>query len=220
MSDGVRLHAWVSRLAPDQPPPGALHDGLVRPRRAAQPLARLQQRLPGDHPGRLRPAVPLEGPHRPLHAGPGLLPRHRLVRGDSSTSPAPRTQQDVHEALDWAARQPWSTGRIVVAGESGTGFAGYHALTDPHVKAAALLMTDVPGHVPLLLPRRQYNSLAEVYLAGTSGGFAAGLVAQALGLNMNPRPAPAGRDRPGRRRHEAHPTDDAFWNAALRPRRA
>jgi uncharacterized protein len=211
MSDGVRLHAWVSRLAPDHPRSVLfMMDSYAR---GGQP----------NHSPDYDNACPATIPddYVPQYLSKDLVDRFTLVqvsyRGTGSSEglfdlTAPRTQQDVHEALRWAATQPWSTGRIVVSGESGTGFAGYHAISDPHVKAA-LLMTTCPDMYRCFYRGGQYNSLAEVYLAGTSGGFAAGLDARnRLGLNLNPAPpeqVAAIADMGAQ--VKAHATDDAFW---------
>jgi uncharacterized protein len=211
MSDGVRLHAWVSRLAPDQRRPVLfMMDSYARGGKA------------GESPG-YDNACPETIPddYVPQYLSKDLVDRFTLVqvsyRGTGSSEglfdlTAPRTQQDVHEALEWTANQPWSNGRIMVAGESGTGFAGYHALTDPHVKAAFLVST-CPDMYRCFYRGGQYNSLAEVYLAGTSGGFLAGLDARdRLGLNLNPAPpqqlaaiSQLGADV------KTHATDDDFW---------
>src|SRR3954452_7546399 len=187
MSDGVRLHAWVSRLAPDQRRPVLfMMDSYARGGKA------------GESPG-YNNACPETIPddYVPQYLSKDLIDRFTLVqvsyRGTGSSQglfdlTGPRTQRDLHEALKWAARQPWSSGRIVVAGESGTGFAGYHALTDPHVKAAFLVST-CPDMYRCFYRGGQYNSLAEVYLAGTSGGFLAGLDARNP-LVPSPHPAP------------------------------
>lgn len=211
MSDGVRLHAWVSRLAPDQRRPVLfMMDSYARGGKSGESP---------DYNNACPETIPDD--YVPQYLSKELVDRFTLVqvsyRGTGSSEglfdlTAKRTQQDVHEALAWAAKQPWSSGRIVVAGESGTGFAGYHALTDPHVKAA-LLMTTCPDMYRCFYRGGQYNSLAEVYLAGTSGGFAAGLDARnRLGLNLNPTPPQqlAAISQLGAE-VKAHASDDAFW---------
>jgi predicted acyl esterase len=188
MSDGVRLHAWVSRLAPDQARPVLfMMDSYAR----------------GGVPGAARPsynnACPQSLPddYVPSYLSTDLIDRFTLVqvsyRGTGSSEgmfdmTGPRTQRDIHEAIAWAARQPFSDGHIVLTGESGTGFYAFHALRDAHV-AAAVIYTSCADMYRCFYRGGQYNGLADVYLAGTGAGYLAGVGARDnLGTNVNPAP--------------------------------
>jgi putative CocE/NonD family hydrolase len=187
MTDGVRLHAWVSRLAPDQKRPVLfMMDSYARGGKPNTDPAydnACPEVIPDDY--------------VPQGLSQDLTDRFTLVqvsyRGTGSSEgrfdmTGPRTQQDIHAAIAWAAAGPWSTGDVVLAGESGTGFFAHQALHDPHVKAAVILSSCADMYRCF---RRGggYNSLADVYLAGTSAGFLAGLDARhRLGLDANPDP--------------------------------
>lgn len=185
MSDGVRLHAWVSRPAPDGPRPV---------------LFMLDSYARGGQPGKspsndnLCPQV-VPDDYVPQYLDKALVDRFTLVqvsyRGTGASEglfdmTGPRTQRDENEAIDWAARQLWSTGRVFLAGESGTGFAAHHGLTNPHV-SGALILTSCADMYRCFRRGSGYNALAEVYLAATLGGYNAGRDArQRLGTGANP----------------------------------
>jgi hypothetical protein len=171
MSDGVRLHAWVSRLAPDARRPvlfmmdsysrSGQADSNTGPSNNSCPLA-----LPDDY--------------VPQWLSTDITNRFTLVQvADRGTGLSeglfdlngPRIQQDVGESIDWAARQPWSNGRVVLTGESGTGFFTYYGMLNPHVKAA-LVFTSCPDMYRCFYRGGQYNSLAEVYLGATDADWA------------------------------------------------
>ncbi|HEV7719825.1 MAG TPA: CocE/NonD family hydrolase, partial [Iamia sp.] len=118
VSDGVRLHTWVSRLAPDTPKPVLLEFESYN-----VPSNTCPTTLPSDATS--------------AFVDPALVERFTLVhvsyRGTGSSEglfdlTGPRTQADVDEVISWAAAQPWSDGRVVLTGQSGTGFAAHHGL--------------------------------------------------------------------------------------------
>lgn len=188
MSDGVRLHAWVSRLGPDRARPVLfMMDSYARSgRRAGSPA--YDNACPGS----------LPDDYVPAYLSPDVIDRFTLVqvsyRGTGSSEglfdlTGRRTQRDLREAIAWAAREPWSTGRIVLVGESGTGFVAHHGLREPSV-AAAVIFTSCADMYRCMRRGGVYNGLADVYLAGTSAGYLGGLRARtALGTMANPAPA-------------------------------
>ena len=169
MDDGVKLHAWVSRKAPDVARPVLfMMDSYARSGRPGGDPAydnACPEFLPDDYvPEFLSPAVTdrftlVQVSYRGTGASEGMFD----MTGE-------RTQRDLRAALDWASAQPWSTGEAVVTGESGTGFVGHHALTHPSVRAA-VLFTSCADMYRCFYRGGQYNGLSDVYVAGTSGGL-------------------------------------------------
>ena len=188
MSDGVRLHAWVSRLAPDKPRPvlfmmdsysrNGQADGQTGPTNNSCPQA-----LPDDY--------------VPQWLSTDVTNQFTLVQvADRGTGLSeglfdlngPRIQQDVNESIDWAARQRWSNGSVALTGESGTGFSTYFGMRNPHVKAA-VVFTSCPDMYRCFYRGGGYNSLAEVYLGVTNGDWAQLLqtrMGEGTGSNPNP----------------------------------
>jgi uncharacterized protein len=187
MSDGVRLHAWVSRVAPAVPRPVLfMMDSYARggqPNTSPAYNNACPEIVPDDY--------------VPQYLDNQLTDQFTLVqvsyRGTGASEglfdmTGPRTQQDIREAVAWAANGPWSNGDVVLAGESGTGFYEPYAMSDPHVRAA-LVITSCPDMYRCFRRGGDYNSLADVYMAGTTGGWLAGLSARnALGTGGNPDP--------------------------------
>jgi hypothetical protein len=188
MSDGVRLHAWVSRAAPDTPRPvlfmmdsysrSGQADGQTGPSNNSCPKA-----LPDDY--------------VPQWLSSDLTDKFTLVQvADRGTGLSegtfdmngPRVQQDVTESINWAAGQPWSDGRVVLTGESGTGFFTYYGMGNPHVKAA-VVFTSCPDMYRCFYRGGGYNSLADVYLGVTQGNWMQLLATRIqLGTASNPIP--------------------------------
>lgn len=188
MSDGVRLHAWVSRLAPDRPRPvlfmmdsysrSGQADGQTGPANNSCPRA-----LPDDY--------------VPQWLSTSVTDQFTLVQvADRGTGLSegvfdlngPRIQQDVNESIDWAARQPWSDGKVALIGESGTGFSTFFGMRNPHVRAA-LVFTSCADMYRCFYRGGGYNSLAEVYLGATDGDWLQLLQTRmALGTASNPNP--------------------------------
>ncbi|HWL44767.1 MAG TPA: CocE/NonD family hydrolase [Ilumatobacter sp.] len=176
MSDGVRLHAWVSRLAPDQARPVLLEIESYN--------------VPSDT---CPTTLPSDGTS--AYVDQGLVERFTLVhvsyRGTGSSEgvfdmTAPRTQLDVDEVIDWAAGQPWSDGRIVLTGQSGTGFGAHHGLDEDPV-VAAVIYSSCADMYRCFRRGGVYNALPEVYLARTELGWAFGLAQRlAHGTASNP----------------------------------
>jgi putative CocE/NonD family hydrolase len=188
MSDGVRLHVWVSRLAPDTPRPvlfmmdsysrSGQADGQTGPANDSCPQA-----LPDDYvPQWLSTDVIDQFTLVQVAArGTGLSEGTFDVNG-------PRIQQDINASIDWAAGQPWSDGRVALVGESGTGFSAYFGMRNPHVKAA-LVFTSCSDMYRCFYRGGGYNSLADVYLGATAGDWAQLLPTRAqLGTDSNPNP--------------------------------
>jgi uncharacterized protein len=186
----VRLHAWVSRLAPDRPRPvlfmmdsyarSGKGDGVTGPSDGSCPTA-----LPDDYVPQWLPQATID--------------QFTLVqvskRGTGASEGAydmvgPRTQKDIHEAIAWAAAQRWSTGPVSVVGESGTGFFTYHAIQDPHVRAA-VVYTSCADMYRCFYRGGGYNGLADVYLGVTNADWLNPNIFGArmrLGTNANPSP--------------------------------
>jgi predicted acyl esterase len=170
MSDGVQLHAWVARAPAARKPRPTLFmmDSYARsghPGKDSQYDNACPEVLPDDY--------------VPSFLSQAIVDRFDLVqvsyRGTGASQglfdmTGPRTQQDIHEAVRWAARQPWSSGRIVVTGESGTGFAAFHTLREKAVKAA-VIFTSCADMYRCFYRGGTLNGLSEVYLAGTRGGY-------------------------------------------------
>jgi predicted acyl esterase len=170
MSDGVQLHAWVAR-AP----------ALKKPRPT---LFMMDSYARSGHPGKdsqydnACPEV-LPDDYVPSFLSQAIVDRFDLVqvsyRGTGASGglfdmTGPRTQRDIHEAIRWTARRPWSSGRIVVTGESGTGFAAFHTLREKAVKAA-VIFTSCADMYRCFYRGGTLNGLSEVYLTGTRGGY-------------------------------------------------
>ena len=171
MSDGVRLHAWVSRLAPDGPRPVLfMMDSYSRSGQADTNTGPANnscpQALPDDY--------------VPQWLSADVIDRFTLVqvaiRGTGLSEGVfdvmgPRIQQDINQSIDWAAHQPWSDGKVVLTGESGTGFFTYYGMRNPHVKAA-VVFTSCADMYRCFYRGGQYNGLAEVYLGVSNGDWA------------------------------------------------
>lgn len=210
-SDGVKLHAWVSRLAPDRARPVLfMMDSYAR------------QGKPGQGP-QYNNACPevLPDDGVPGWLSVDVINRFTLVqvsyRGTGSSEglfdlTGRRTQRDIREAIAWAARQPWGNGDIVAIGESGTGFFAHHALLEPHVRAA-VIYTSCADMYRCFYRGGQYNGLAEVYFAATSAGYLGGLDARnRLGTNRNPDPAQQlAALTQASARTTANPVNDGWW---------
>lgn len=167
-SDGVRLHAWVSRLAPDRARPVLF---------MMDTYARTGGTGPDDCPS----ALPDDNSANLLARE--LSDRFTLVRvayrgtGASEGSfdfTGPRTQADIDEAIRWAARQPWSSGALTLIGSSGTGFFAHHALEQPSV-SAAVMFTSCADMYRCMRTGGGDNGLTEVYLLRTILGYAGSL---------------------------------------------
>lgn len=160
MDDGVRLHAWVSRLPPDQPRPVLFEMETYASHGNGCP-----EFLPSDYYGEF--------------LDPAVIDRFTLVhvsyRGTGASEglfdlSGRRSQQDLHAALDWAAAGPWSTGDVVLTGQSGTAFIAHFGLDHPAVRAAALFTTCADAYRCF---RRGgiSNGLTEVYLGRTEAAY-------------------------------------------------
>jgi putative CocE/NonD family hydrolase len=187
-SDGVRLHAWVSRSAPDvRRPVLFMMDSYSRSGTA--------NGTTGATDGSCPTALPDD--YVPQWLSTSVINRFTLVqvayRGTGASEgvfdmTAARTQQDIQEAIDWTSTQVWSDGSAVAVGESGTAFFGFHALRNPHIKAA-LLFTSCADMYRCFYRGGQYNSLAEVYLGVTAGDWMNPNIVSArsrLGTDANP----------------------------------
>ncbi len=178
MSDGVRLHTWVSRLAPDTPKPVLLEIESYN-----VPSNTCPTTLPSDGTS--------------AYVDQSIVERFTLVhvsyRGTGSSEgrfdlTGPRTQADVDEVISWAAAQPWSDGRVVLTGQSGTGFAAHHGLDHPAV-VAGVIYSSCADMYRCFRRGGVYNTLPEVYLARTEAGYAFGLPQRlAHGTALNPDP--------------------------------
>ena len=162
MSDGVRLHVWVSSVDPARPQPVLLElDSYANPDHANA----CPEFLPSDYFGQT--------------FDPALLQSFTLVHASQRGSGAseglfdmigPDTQRDLSEVIAWAREQSWSNGRIVLTGQSGSGFAAHHGLAEPGV-VAAMIFTSCADPYQCLRRGGVQNTLAEVYLEGTAEGY-------------------------------------------------
>ncbi|MCI0353611.1 MAG: CocE/NonD family hydrolase, partial [Acidobacteria bacterium] len=152
MDDGVRLHGWASRVAPDGPRPVLLF--LTPYRNAACPTDTAHN------------YASQEG-----YLSAELLNRMTLVnvsmRGAGSSEGlfehlGPRTQQDIQAVVAWVAQQSWSNGSIVLQGHSGTGFQDVFTLGDPHVKAVFARSTCSDTYRGCFRPGGLDNAVADV----------------------------------------------------------
>lgn len=178
MSDGVRLHTWVSRVAPDTPKPVLLEVESYN-----VPSTTCPTTLPSDG--------------TDAYVDQALVERFTLVhvsyRGTGSSEgrfdlTGPRTQADVDEVISWAAAQPWSDGRVVLTGQSGTAFGAHHGLDHPAV-VAGLIYSSCADMYRCFRRGGVYNALPEVYMARTEAGYAFGLPQRlAHGTALNPDP--------------------------------
>ena len=211
MSDGVRLHAWVSEATPQRARPVLfMMDSYARGGNAGQGPSNdnaCPQVLPDDY--------------VPAYLSADVVSRFNLVqvsyRGTGASEgafdmTAPRTQQDIHEAIAWAARQPFSDGGVTLVGESGTGFYEHHALHEPHVRAA-VVFTSCADMYRCFYRGGTYNGLADVYLPVTTLGWWAGRDSRSsLGTGNNPDAAQQlGAIASMSAQAKADGIDDPFW---------
>jgi putative CocE/NonD family hydrolase len=211
MSDGARLHAWVSQAAPDRARPVLfMMDSYARGGKAGQGPTNddaCPQVLPDDY--------------VPAYLSKDIVDRFNLVqvsyRGTGSSEglfdmTAKRTQQDIHEAIAWAARQPFSAGGVTLVGESGTGFYEHHGLHEPHVKAA-VIFTSCADMYRCFYRGGTYNGLADVYLPVTGLGWLAGRDGRGRnGTGSNPDGAQQlAAIASMSAQAKADGVDDAFW---------
>lgn len=179
MDDGVRLHAWVSRLPPDRPRPVLFEFESYASHGNGCPTY-----LPSDYYGDF--------------LDPAIIDRFTLVhvsyRGTGASEglfdmTGARTQRDLHAALDWAAAGAWSTGDILLTGQSGTAFAAHFGLDHPAVRAAALFTTCADAY-RCFKRGGISNNIATVYTAKTEAGVAQSeLDRLRLGTALSPDPA-------------------------------
>jgi hypothetical protein len=214
MSDGVRLHAWVSRRQPDVPRPVLfMMDSYGRSGTGNGKTGAADGSCPTS----------LPDDYVPQWLSQSIIDRFTLVqvayRGTGASEgvfdmTAARTQQDIQESIDWSAAQPWSTGAVALVGESGTGFYAFHGLHNPHVRAA-LIFTSCADMYRCFYRGGGYNSLADVYLGVTAGDWAnPGMVSarQRLGTGANPGPAQQeGAFAGALAQVKADAIDDGWW---------
>lgn len=181
MRDGVRLHSWVN------------HTGSAeQPERRPVLLELDNYTLPDNSCPKALPSV-YETPAQALdpEVGERFTQVHVNLRGTGSSEGlidviGPDTQADVAEVIAWARTQPWSTGKIVLIGWSGSGIAIHHALEEPGV-AAAVILTSCADPFRCMHPGGVYNSLGEIFFGVVRLSYASALEARArLGLAHNP----------------------------------
>lgn len=212
MSDGVRLHAWVSRLGPDGPRPVLfMMDSYSRGARPGHPTPPFDNACPQN----------LPDDYVPAYLSKAITDRFTLVqvayRGTGSSEglfdfTGLRTQEDARAAIAWAAALPQSNGRVVLTGESGTAFVAHHVLSEPHVRAA-VLFTSCADMYRCIYRGGEYNNLTTVYMQGTIQGYAGGLGARlANGTDSNPvSPLQVAAFGQAVADSLTHSTFDAFW---------
>ena len=178
MSDGVRLHAWVSSHFPDRKRPILFEfESYAQHENGCPPFA------PGDY--------------IPQFMSQEVIDQFTIVhfsyRGTGASEgefdfSGNRTQADIREAIAWAAAQPFSNGDIILTGQSGTGFAAHFGLLEPAVKAA-VIFTSCADMYRCIRRGGVYNGLGEVYLARTMLGHSSSQGDRdRLGTASNPSP--------------------------------
>ncbi|MGH3412873.1 MAG: CocE/NonD family hydrolase [Marmoricola sp.] len=125
----------------------------------------------------------------------------------------PRSQQDVHEVLQWACHQPWSNGDLALNGFSASAIIVYNSLHErlPCVKAAILKSGTFELYRDLLVPGGINNILPGAGVLALIGAPA--LMQGGDRLQRNPSSAldvaggllTAGLD------DLKHPTQDSWW---------
>ena len=179
VSDGVRLHTWVRRVPPDQPRPV-----LIEMESYARPDNGCPSHVPGDY--------------YPHLLSQDVFDRFTIVhvslRGTGSSEGVfdmmgPDTQRDVREVIAWTRTQPWSDGRVVLTGGSGTAFFAHHGLREPGV-VMAIIQSSCADMYRCFRRGGSYNTLADVYEGVTVAGYATAFQdRRRIGTDANPTPA-------------------------------
>ena len=181
MRDRVRLHSWVNHTGsaeqPDRRPVLLELDNFTLPDNGCP------QALPSAY------DVPAQA------LDPEVSERFTMVhvnlRGTGSSEGTfdlwgPTTQADVAEVIAWARTQPWSNGKIILLGWSGTAVAIHYALEEPGV-AAAVIYTTCADSFRCVKPGGIYATIIDVFFAIVKLSYASGLEARhRLGLAQNP----------------------------------
>jgi uncharacterized protein len=116
--------------------------------------------------------------------------------GDFSIQ-SPQERQDLHDTIEWAAGQPWSTGRVGMAGMS------YFAISQWQAASTR------PPHLAAILP---YDGLSDAY---RELAFHGGIPNDQFMANWGARKTMWGRNRveDWQKAIEVHPLLDEFWRS-------
>jgi len=157
------------------------------------------------------------------------------VRGrfasEGAWEPLVHEPQDGYDAIEWLARQPWSSGKVGMIGASYLGWAQWLAATQhpPH------LTTIIPNvsptdpfhnfpfdHGPVTLSALTWIDLVETNATGDLDGVAIKKIEDRnYGELLKPLPAidldksALGRESPSWRRFIAHSAPDRYWSGAM-----
>ncbi|CAB4727295.1 MAG: CocE/NonD family hydrolase [Actinobacteria bacterium] len=126
----------------------------------------------------------------------------------------PRSQRDVVEVLRWACRQPWSDGRLSVAGFSASAIMIFNSLHQklPCVKASVLRSGTFELYRDLLVPGGILNLVAGAGVVGLIGAPAILAGPDRLGRNpISSLEVALGLVGAGLDAGFLHPTLDDFW---------
>lgn len=171
MSDGVRLHGWVSRMSPEQPRPTLL---MIHSYHTAA-----------------CPTIALASTHRISRE---LTDQFTLVgvdyRGTGASEgefdgTGPRSQQDFREVIQWVRSQPWSNGIIVLHGFSGGAFHAVHSIQEPGV-VAAIFGSTCADMYRCFRRGGAYSTTGDLYTALTEWRFDYGPTRDRMGTGDNP----------------------------------
>lgn len=196
MADGVRLHGWVNREEPMVARPVLLTISSYQ-----------NSNCPGGG---------------SYYVSPTVANRMTMVfinmRGSGASEGTydlfgPNTQSDIHAVIGWITRQPWSNGRIVLAGSSGNGLFMMDALKEPAVKAAVAETTCADLYECFHRGGANAQQVAGVYFANMMQGYEAGAQLRLQnGTAANPSPAQQLAAFPEVEAQALqHPLRDQFW---------
>ena len=150
-ADGTRLHADVLRpkgLRPGERTPVLLNVGPYNAH-SSGPLGPAEQPPPSANAG---DGFNIAREVRAFERGYSVVVVDSRGFGASQGCAefgGPGDQADVYAAVEWAASQPWSNGRVAVAGTSGEGYSGISAL--------ATRPRGLAGVVAIAPPVRNYD---------------------------------------------------------------
>ena len=196
MSDGVRLHGYVSHEVPTAPRPTLLTISSYQ-----------NSNCPGGS---------------SYYVSPAVANRMSMVfinmRGSGASEGTydlfgPKTQSDIHAVIQWITSQPWSDGSIVLAGSSGNGLFMIDALREPAVKAAVAETACADLYLCFHRGGANGQQISAVYFANMLQGYEAGAqLRQQNGTYANPDPAEQLAAFPQVEAQALqHPTHDDFW---------
>lgn len=192
MSDGVRLYGTVMRTgdAPERPRPIIF---------ALSPYGISGGDTATSPPTNSDPCANLNDKALSVFIDPSRRDQYTVVlfhmRGSGASEGrwdtlGPRTQADVHELLDWAARQPWSDRRILLTGQSGVSLYEVYGMDHPAVKAAVVHSSCIEIYRGCSRAGGGLTAVPNVFMALVKESYATSMQTRMrLGLDANPTPA-------------------------------